>query len=138
MVALSGAHTIGRAQCKNFRTRLYSEENIDPALATSRKATCPQLTGSGDSNLAPLDDTSPDMFDNAYFVNLKLNKGLLHSDQVLYTVGAGGATENIVDSFAANPETFRNAFASAMVKMGNISPLIFPQGQVRRICSRAN
>uniref|UniRef100_A0A8R7QNK0 Plant heme peroxidase family profile domain-containing protein n=1 Tax=Triticum urartu TaxID=4572 RepID=A0A8R7QNK0_TRIUA len=35
MVALSGAHTIGRVQCKNFRTRLYSKENIDPALATS-------------------------------------------------------------------------------------------------------
>ena len=137
MVALSGAHTIGRAQCKNFRTRLYSEENIDPALATSRKATCPQLTGSGDSNLAPLDDTTPDMFDNAYFVNLKLNKGLLHSDQVLYTL-AGGATEDIIDGFASNQDAFNNAFAAAMVKMGNIRPLIFPQGQVRRICSRAN
>ncbi|KAF7062773.1 hypothetical protein CFC21_069334 [Triticum aestivum] len=137
MVALSGAHTIGRAQCKNFRTMLYSEENIDPALATSRKATCPQLTGSGDSNLAPLDDTIPDMFDNAYFVNLKLNKGLLHSDQVPYTL-AGGATEDIIDGFASNQDAFNNAFAAAMVKMGNISPLIFPQGQVRRICSREN
>ncbi|VAI25937.1 unnamed protein product [Triticum turgidum subsp. durum] len=129
MVALSGAHTIGRVQCKNFRTRLYSEENIDPALATSRKATFPQLTGSGDSNL--------DMFDNAYFVNLKLNKGLLHSDQVPYTL-AGGATEDIIDGFASNQDAFNNAFAAAMVKMGNISPLIFPQGQVRRICSREN
>ncbi|KAF7089610.1 hypothetical protein CFC21_092544 [Triticum aestivum] len=137
MVALSGAHTIGRAQCKNFRTRLYSEENIDPAFATSRMATCPQLTGSGDNNLAPLDDTTPDSFDNAYFVNLKLNKGLLHSDQVLYTL-AGGATEDIIDGFASNQDAFNNAFAAAMVKMGNISPLIFPQGLVRRTCSRAN
>ncbi|XP_044386255.1 peroxidase 2-like [Triticum aestivum] len=136
MVALSGAHIIGRVQCKNL-TRLYSEENIGPALATSRQCTCPQLTSSGDSNLAPLDDTSPDMFDNAYFVNLKLNKGLLHSDQVLYTL-ASGATEHIIDGFASNQDAFNNAFSAAMVKMGNFSPLIFPQGQVRRICSKVN
>ncbi|KAF7006765.1 hypothetical protein CFC21_021772 [Triticum aestivum] len=139
MVALSGAHTVGRAQCKNFRNRLYNEANIDPDYAAKLKANCPQPTGSGDSNLAQLDDTptpvNADSFDNGYFVNLQLNKGLLHSDQVLYTAGAGGATENIVDSFAANPETFRNAFASAMVKMGNLSPLTGSQGMVRRTCS---
>ncbi|XP_044460153.1 peroxidase 2-like [Triticum aestivum] len=136
MVVLSGAHTVGRVQCKNFRNRLYNEANIDPDYATKLKANCPQPTGSGDRNLAQLDDTTAtmnaDSFDNNYFLNLQLNKGLLHSDQVLSTICAGGATENIVDSFAANPETFRNAFASAMVKMGNLSPLTGSQGMVRR------
>ncbi|KAE8818565.1 Peroxidase 2 [Hordeum vulgare] len=135
MVALSGAHTIGRAQCRNFRSRLYNEANIDPDFATARMATCPQPLGSGDGNLAPLDATTPDTFNNDYFVNLKLNKGLLHSDQVLYAV-AGGATEEIIDGFASNPDAFSNAFAAAMVKMGNISPLIFPQGLIRRTCSK--
>ncbi|KAF7051599.1 hypothetical protein CFC21_059823 [Triticum aestivum] len=136
MVALSGAHTIGQAQCKNFRTRLYNEANIDPDFAMLRNASCPQATGSGDGNLAPLDSMTPNMFDNTYFLNLQLNKGLLHSDQVLYTL-VGGATEDIVDGFASNQDAFNNVFAAAMVKMGNISPLIFPQGQVRRICSKA-
>ncbi|KAF0907511.1 hypothetical protein E2562_018330, partial [Oryza meyeriana var. granulata] len=81
MVALSGAHTIGQAQCQNFRDRLYNETNIDTGFATALKANCPQPTGSGDSNLAPLDTTTPTTFDNAYYRNLLSNKGLLHSDQ---------------------------------------------------------
>ncbi|EMS44983.1 Peroxidase 2 [Triticum urartu] len=54
MVALSGAHTIGRVQCKNFRTRLYSKENIDPALATSRKATTSRKQGFGPGRVSSL------------------------------------------------------------------------------------
>ncbi|KAM0864575.1 hypothetical protein ACQ4PT_043829 [Festuca glaucescens] len=90
MVALSGAHTIGQSQCKNFRDRIYNDSNIDTAFATSLKANFPQATGSGDSTLAPLDRTSPNAFDNAYYSNLLTQKGLLHSDQVLFN---GGGTD---------------------------------------------
>ncbi|KAE8772903.1 peroxidase 2-like [Hordeum vulgare] len=138
MVALSGAHTIGRAQCKNFRSRLYGEDNIDSDYGTKLRANCPQT--SGDANLAQLDDTpttmTADNFDNSYFVNLQLKKGLLHSDQVLFN-GTGG-TNNTVNNFASNPPAFSSAFASAMVKMGNLSPLTGSQGQIRRICSKPN
>lgn len=138
MVALSGAHTIGRAQCKNFRSRLYGEDNIDSDYATKLRANCPQT--SGDGNLAQLDDTpttmTADNFDNSYFVNLQLKKGLLHSDQVLFN-GTGG-TNNTVNNFASNPPAFSSAFASAMVTMGNLSPLTGSQGQIRRICSKPN
>ncbi|KAF7062772.1 hypothetical protein CFC21_069333 [Triticum aestivum] len=53
MVALSGAHIIGRVQCKNL-TRLYSEENIGPALATSRQATTNRKQGFGSGRVSPL------------------------------------------------------------------------------------
>jgi peroxidase len=137
IVALSGAHTIGQAQCQNFRDRIYNETNINSGYATSLKANCPQPKGSGDSNLAPLDPTTPYSFDNVYFTNLKAQKGLLHSDQVLYAGGSGSA-DNIVSNFASNPAAFSSAFASAMVKMANLGPLTGSQGQVRLSCSKVN
>ncbi|KAG8099111.1 hypothetical protein GUJ93_ZPchr0013g35184 [Zizania palustris] len=135
MVALSGAHTIGQAQCQNFRDRIYSETNIDSAFAASLRANCPRTTGGGDSNLASLDTTTPDAFDNAYYRNLLSQKGLLHSDQVLFN---GNSTDNTVRNFASNTAAFRSAFASAMVKMSNLSPLTGSQGQIRLTCSKVN
>ncbi|KAF6999392.1 hypothetical protein CFC21_015428 [Triticum aestivum] len=142
MVALSGGHTIGMAQCKNFRSRLYTEPNIDSTFQDKLNDTC---TPSGnDNSLAPLDDTATpptqDMFDNAYFLNLQSNKGLLHSDQALYNATAtSGDTEVIVNSFASAQAVFFKAFASAMVKMSNLGPSPgSPQGQIRKECSIPN
>jgi len=137
IVALSGAHTIGQAQCQNFRERIYNETNINSGFATALKANCPRPAGSGDGNLAPLDTATPSSFDNKYYTDLKSQKGLLHSDQVLYAGGSGSA-DNIVSNFASNPAAFSSAFASAMVKMANLSPLTGSQGQVRLTCSKAN
>uniref|UniRef100_A0A0D9X2X2 peroxidase n=1 Tax=Leersia perrieri TaxID=77586 RepID=A0A0D9X2X2_9ORYZ len=133
MVALSGAHTIGRSQCTNFRDRIYNETNINSSFATSLQANCPRTSGSGDSNLANLDVSTPDAFDNAYYTNLMTQRGLLHSDQVLFN---GGSTDNIVRNFASNAAAFSSAFTTAMIKMGNISPLTGSQGQIRLNCSK--
>ncbi|KAL6896877.1 hypothetical protein ACP4OV_007449 [Aristida adscensionis] len=135
MVALSGAHTIGQAQCQNFRDHIYNDTNINAAFAASRRASCPAASGSGDTTLAPLDTTTANAFDNAYFTNLMSQKGLLHSDQELFN---GGSTDNTVRSFASSAAAFSSAFATAMVKMGNNSPLTGTQGQVRLTCSKAN
>jgi peroxidase len=123
------------ARCRGFRTRLYNETNIDAAFAAALKANCPATPGSGDGNLAPLDTTTPTAFDNAYYRNLLSNKGLLHSDQELFS---NGSTDNTVRSFASSAAAFGAAFATAMVKMGNISPLTGTQGQIRLICSAVN
>ncbi|VAH42257.1 unnamed protein product [Triticum turgidum subsp. durum] len=134
MVALSGAHTIGKAQCSNFRTRIYGgATNINTAFATSLKANCPQSGGNG--NLANLDTTTPNTFDNAYYTNLLSQKGLLHSDQVLFN---NDTTDNTVRNFASNAAAFSSAFTTAMIKMGNIAPLTGTQGQIRLSCSKVN
>jgi peroxidase len=134
MVALSGAHTIGQARCTTFRARAYNETNIDATYKTSLQSQCPS-TG-GDNNLSPLDVTSPTTFDNAYFTNLKNNKGLLHSDQQLFTTG--GSTNAQVNTYSANSATFRTDFANAMIKMGNLSPLTGTSGQIRKNCRTVN
>ncbi|KAH6820566.1 Peroxidase superfamily protein [Perilla frutescens var. hirtella] len=135
MVALSGAHTVGQAQCRTFRTRIYSNgSDIDAAFATTRQSQCPE-NGSGDSNLAPLDETTPNDFDNNYYRNLVQRRGLLHSDQVLFS---GQSTDTIVTQYSNNPATFAADFANAMVKMSEIQPTLGQNGIIRRICTALN
>ncbi|CAN0901740.1 Peroxidase 4 [Linum grandiflorum] len=135
MVVLSGSHTIGLARCVSFRTRIYNETNIDPSFATERQGNCPLAPNSGDDNLAPLDLKTPKSFDNNYYNNLIQQKGLLHSDQVLFN---GGSTDSLVRSYSENPKAFAADFAAAMVKMGDIKPLTGSEGEIRNICSRPN
>nr|KYP72958.1 Cationic peroxidase 1 [Cajanus cajan] len=133
MVALAGAHTTGQARCQLFRGRVYNESSIESNFATSLKSNCPS-TG-GDTNLSPLDVTTNVLFDNAYFKNLINKKGLLHSDQQLFS---GGSTDSQVTAYSNDPSAFSADFASAMVKMGNLSPLTGNSGQIRTNCRKVN
>nr|ACN30737.1 unknown [Zea mays] len=138
MVALSGAHTVGRAQCKNCRARIYNDTDIDASFAASLRASCPAQAGAGDGALEPLDGSTPDAFDNAYFGNLLSQRGLLHSDQALFGGGGGGATDGLVSAYASNAGQWGADFAAAMVKMGSISPLTGTDGEIRVNCRRVN
>ncbi|BBH07475.1 peroxidase 2 [Prunus dulcis] len=142
LVALSGAHTFGRAQCQRFSNRLYNFNgtgNPDPTLnssyLTTLQQTCPQ-NGSGTA-LANLDPTTPDTFDNNYFSNLQNNQGLLQSDQELFST-TGAATVSIVNSFSSNQSAFFQSFAQSMINMGNISPLLGSNGEIRLDCKKVN
>ncbi|CAN1240708.1 Peroxidase 52 [Linum grandiflorum] len=92
--------------------------------------------GTGDNNLAPLDFQTPTSFDNRYFGNLVSQRGLLHSDQQLFS--GAGSTDSIVRGYSGNEAAFKSDFASAMVKMGDISPLTGSSGEIRRNCRRPN
>ncbi|XP_047323898.1 lignin-forming anionic peroxidase-like [Impatiens glandulifera] len=138
MVALSGAHTIGQAQCFTFRDRIYSNNTniIDAGFASTRSRQCSQTSSAdGDAKLAPLDLVTPNSFDNNYFKNLIQKKGLLESDQVLFN---GGSTDSIVREYSTSPAKFSADFSLAMVKMGDIQPLTGQNGVIRRICSSLN
>ncbi|KAJ9152952.1 hypothetical protein P3X46_026456 [Hevea brasiliensis] len=128
------SHTLGQAQCVTFRDRIYSNStDIDAGFASTRKRSCP--SAGGDSNLAPLDLVTPNSYDNNYFKNLIQKKGLLESDQILFS---GGSTDSIVSEYSRSPATFNSDFASAMIKMGNINPLTGTAGEIRKICSAVN
>ncbi|WCJ33741.1 Peroxidase superfamily protein [Euphorbia peplus] len=136
MVALSGAHTLGQAQCFTFRDRIYTNgSHVDAGFASTRRRRCPSAIGNSDANLAALDLVTPNSFDNNYFKNLIQKKGLLESDQILFS---GGSTDSIVSEYSKNPKSFSADFASAMIKMGDIKPLTGKAGQIRRICSAVN
>ncbi|MQM10941.1 hypothetical protein Taro_043844 [Colocasia esculenta] len=133
MVALSGAHTIGQAACVTFRERIYDGTNIDAGFAKTRQRRCPSVGGNG--NLAPLDLVTPNSFDENFFKNLLQKKGLLASDQVLFS---GGSTDAIVAEYSRNRSSFFRDFAAAMVRMGDILPLTGTSGQIRGSCRVVN
>ncbi|KAJ3680922.1 hypothetical protein LUZ60_015411 [Juncus effusus] len=133
LIALSGAHTIGKARCTTFRTRIYNESNIATSFATSLQSSCP--SSGNDDSLSPLDTSTPYSFDNYYYKNLVNNKGLLHSDQQLFS---GGSTDSQVSNYQTNMAKFFIDFANAMVNMGNIGPLTGSNGEVRKNCRTIN
>ncbi|XP_017698768.2 peroxidase 4-like [Phoenix dactylifera] len=135
MVALSGAHTIGKARCINFRSRIYNETDINGSFAKKRQKKCPRTAGSGDNNLAPLDVQTQNYFDNDYYENLINEKGLLHSDQVLFN---GGSTDSQVKTYTTSPGTFYRDFVTGMINMAAINPLTGSKGEIRKNCRKIN
>ncbi|OEL20902.1 Cationic peroxidase 1 [Dichanthelium oligosanthes] len=135
LVVLSGGHTLGYSRCLFFRSRLYNESNtLDPAYAASLDERCPP---SGDDDaLSALDDT-PTTVDADYYQGLMQGRGLLHSDQQLYQ-GGGGDTDALVTYYGENPSKFWEDFSTAMVKLGNLSPLTGDEGEIRENCRVVN
>ncbi|CAN1240707.1 Peroxidase 4 [Linum grandiflorum] len=127
---------------RDSRTASQSAANngIPPPTSNLNRLTsrsnCPSRNGTGDNNLAPLDFQTPTSFDNRYFGNLVSQRGLLHSDQQLFS--GAGSTDSIVRGYSGNEAAFKSDFASAMVKMGDISPLTGSSGEIRRNCRRPN
>ncbi|KAL7141339.1 hypothetical protein ABFS83_08G046700 [Erythranthe nasuta] len=140
MVALSGGHTIGFAQCSTFKQRLFDFDGagnpdplLDVALLGNLRGICPNQDNS-DTNLAPFDSTSA-KFDNSYFKSLANNSGLLQSDQALM---GDNKTAAVVLNYSKFPFLFMRDFASSMVKMGNIAVLTGQDGEIRKNCRVVN
>ncbi|XP_062213801.1 peroxidase N-like [Phragmites australis] len=143
VVVLSGGHTIGRARCVLFRSRLSNfsaTSSVDPTLDPSLASSLQTLCRGGDGNqTAALDNGSADAFDNHYFQNLLSQRGLLSSDQGLFSSPDGvAATKALVQAYSANSERFFCDFGRSMVKMGNISPVTGSAGQIRKNCRAVN
>ncbi|XP_065879097.1 peroxidase N-like isoform X2 [Euphorbia lathyris] len=134
----------GQAKCGTFNNRLFdfnqtgvADPTVDSVLLSDLQSFCPL---NGDANkITSLDRNSTDLFDNHYFNNLLNNKGLLGSDQILYSsTEAVSTTKSIVESYSSNSKLFFDDFANSMLKMGNISPLTGSLGEVRRNCRLVN
>ncbi|KAL6963355.1 peroxidase [Sarracenia purpurea var. burkii] len=144
VVILSGGHTIGLARCATFSTRLFNfsgtgaaDTTMDTTMVSDLQSLCP-VNGDG-NNTAPLDRNSVDLFDNHYFQNLINGKGILESDQILFSsVGAATTTKSLVQLYGNNLNLFFNDFTNSMIKMGNISPLTGSNGEVRKNCRVVN
>lgn len=141
MVALSGGHTIGFSHCKEFMPRIYgynSTFDIDPTMnqeyARTLRSPCPQKHL--DPTVVALNDvTTPFIFDNAYYHNLKKGLGLLASDQMLVL---DPLTRGYVDMMAADQQLFFNYFVESMIKLGQVGVKTGSDGEIRRRCDSFN
>ncbi|KAJ1400686.1 Secretory peroxidase [Sesbania bispinosa] len=144
VVSLSGAHTIGRSRCALFSNRLFNfsgtgspDTTLETTMLTDLQNLCPQ---NGDGNVtAVLDRNSSDLFDNHYFKNLLSGKGLLSSDQILFSSDeANSTTKPLVQSYNDNSSLYFGDFANSMIKMGNINPKTGSDGEIRKNCRVIN
>ncbi|KAF8010224.1 hypothetical protein BT93_J0995 [Corymbia citriodora subsp. variegata] len=140
VVVLSGAHTIGFAQCFTFKPRLFNfggsgkpDPTLDTSLLQNLQVTCPNQDDS-DTNLAAL-DTTFNKFDNNYYKSLINNSGLLQSDQALM---GDNRTAMAVMYYSKYPFLFWRDFGVSMVKMANIGVLTGQDGQIRKNCRAVN
>ncbi|KAK3205022.1 hypothetical protein Dsin_019068 [Dipteronia sinensis] len=144
VVSLSGAHTIGQAKCATFSNRLFDfggtgspDNTIETSMLSDLQSLCP-INGDGNRTTA-LDRNSQDLFDNHYFQNLINKKGVLSSDQILFSSDeAASTTKALVQTYSTNPSLFFTDFANSMIKMGNINPLTGSNSEIRKNCRVAN
>ncbi|RWR89902.1 peroxidase N1-like protein [Cinnamomum micranthum f. kanehirae] len=146
LVTLVGGHTIGTTACQFFRYRLYNftttgngaDPSINPAFLTQLQALCP-ANGDGSRRVA-LDTGSVGSFDVSFFTNLGNGRGVLESDQKLWT---DASTKTYVQRYSGVIGgllglKFNVEFGRAMVKMGNIGVKTGTDGEIRKRCSAFN
>ncbi|CAN0878592.1 Peroxidase N1 [Linum grandiflorum] len=144
LVTLTAGHTLGTASCATFRYRLYNYSNTggpDPSIAAAFLPTlrsfCPE---NGDaSRRVAMDTGSQNRFDTSYFTNIRNGRGVLESDQRLWT---DARTSNFVRRYLGLSGllglTFNVEFGRSMVKMSNIGVKTGTNGEIRRVCSAIN
>ncbi|KAK3023979.1 hypothetical protein RJ639_042869, partial [Escallonia herrerae] len=137
VVVLSGAHTVGFAQCFTFKQRLFDfdgagnpDPTLDASLRSNLQTLCPNQADS-DTKLAPLDAVTVNKFDNVYFNNLVNNSGLLQSDQALM---GDNKTAALVTFYSKYPLQFFKDFGASMVKLSKVGVLTGQDGQIRKNC----
>ncbi|KAJ1296990.1 hypothetical protein BS78_01G344100 [Paspalum vaginatum] len=136
MVALSGAHTVGRSHCSSFvPDRIAAPSDINASFAASLRGQCPVSGGNGDPTVAQ-DAVTPDVLDNQYYKNVLAHRVLFTSDASLLT---SPATAKMVSDNANIPGWWENRFKAAMVKMASVDVKTSnQQGEVRRNCRAVN
>ncbi|KAH7429386.1 hypothetical protein KP509_09G045800 [Ceratopteris richardii] len=139
MVVLSGGHTIGKAGCDKFAERLTVNPKdpapLDPSYRKYLSQLCPE--GANTAADVNLDVKTPIRFDNAYYSNLLKNRGLLHSDQVLYSTQ--GFSHDQVLLYAHSNRAWFTDFVKSITKMGSLSPITaYNEGEIRKKCGYVN
>lgn len=140
----SGGHTIGTSACQFFSYRLYNfnstggpDPSIDASFLPTLRGLCPQ-NGDGSKRVA-LDTGSVNNFDTSYFSNLRNGRGILESDQKLWT---DDSTKVFIQRYLGLRGflglRFGVEFGRSMVKMSNIEVKTGTNGEIRKVCSAIN
>ncbi|CAI0439308.1 unnamed protein product [Linum tenue] len=144
LVTLTGGHTLGTASCATFNDRLFNYQGTggpDPSIAAdflpTLRSACPQ-NNNGAARVA-MDTGSQNEFDTSYYTNIRNGRGVLESDQRLWTDNRTGPFVGRFLGLGGGPNLNFNAeFGQAMVRMGNVGVRTGTDGEIRRVCSAVN
>ncbi|KAK2982349.1 hypothetical protein RJ640_009046 [Escallonia rubra] len=144
LVTLVGGHTIGTSACQFFRYRLNNFNSTTAADPSINSAFLPQLqslcpaTDDGTKRVG-LDNGSENKFDASFYTNLGNGRGILESDQKLWT---DASTKPFVQRFMGIRGlaglSFNIEFGKSMVKMSNVGVKTGTNGEIRKVCSAIN
>ncbi|CAN6926920.1 unnamed protein product [Brassica oleracea var. botrytis] len=133
-VALLGAHTVGVGSCDLFQDRLVNFNGTglpDPSMDSDLVANLTTICEASENPSTGLDRSTPLTFDNAFFGQIRVRRGVLQLDQRLAT---DEATSSVVAQYAADNDLFKRQFAIAMVKMGAVDVFTGEDGEIRTNC----
>lgn len=120
----------------NYNNTGSPDPTIDPSFVPQIQSQCP-INGNAAVRVA-LDTGSEDQFDTSYLNNLRIGRGVLESDQNLWTDPETRAIVQRLLGLRLPFLLFRPEFASSMVKMGRIEVKTGLDGEIRRVCSAVN
>ncbi|KAJ7966311.1 Peroxidase [Quillaja saponaria] len=142
LVVLSGAHTIGRAHCSAFSDRFQEDlkgnlklidTSLDSSYAKQLMKQCPASASS--SRTVNNDPETSLVFDNQYFKNLLVHKGLFQSDSALLS---DDITRKLVEDFANDQDHFFDSWSQSFLKLSSIGVKTGDEGEIRQACSATN
>ncbi|KAL9247465.1 hypothetical protein vseg_020895 [Gypsophila vaccaria] len=142
MVALLGGHTLGVTHCGFFSDRLFNfqgtgapDSTMDTGMVQRLGGVCESDPSSVDPTVS-LDQSTPFVFDNKFYNEIKNKRGVLKIDQEL---ALDRLSAKWVSNFAANNTVFEQGFVKAILKLGNIQILQGNLGgEVRQNCRAFN
>lgn len=123
VVALLGAHSVGRTHCVKLVHRLYPEvdSNLNPDHVEHMLHKCPDAIPDPKAvQYVRNDRGTPMIFDNNYYRNLLDNKGLLLVDHNLVT---DKRTKPYVKKMAKSNDYFFEEFSRAFAILSENNPL---------------
>lgn len=130
-----GAHTIGVGHCVSLVQRLQDPRLSSTVFGAQLRTTCPGSGPPFNNGTVIGNDFTQAVFDNQYYQNLMLGRGLFTVDAEL---ASDARTAPIVRQFAVNRGLFFQRFSSAFVKMTSVGVLSGTEGQIRSDCRAVN
>ncbi|CAA0836483.1 Peroxidase 21 [Striga hermonthica] len=138
LVALLGAHSVGRTHCTNIVQRLYPtvDPTLDPNYAEYLMKRCPTPNPNPKAvEYVRNDLETPMVLDNVYYKNILAHRGLMLVDQRLLS---DPRTSPFVNKMAQDNEYFHQQFSRAFLILSENNPLTGDKGEIRRDCRFVN
>ncbi|CAA6671024.1 unnamed protein product [Spirodela intermedia] len=116
------------------------QRDVDPADASLDRGYAAELArrcsgGADESVTVGIEPGTSSVFDNQYYRNVLVGKGLLGSDAQL---AADSRTRRMVEAFSGNQEDFFRSWARSFLRLASVGVKTGGEGEIRTSCPQRN